>query len=77
MCINGVGGYLSPVDLMKRDLGVEIDARLMKMFIRVNWNKLAKCAHQIHEEERPERPSESVAEAMRRVRDGESKSERQ
>lgn len=68
------GGYLSPeaviVDLMKRDLGVVIDPRLMKMFIRVNWNKLAKCAHQIHEEERPERPSESVAEAMRRVRGG-------
>lgn len=35
--------------LMREDLGVNVSARELRMFLRANWEKVSLYAHRIHE----------------------------
>jgi hypothetical protein len=36
--------------LMNRELGTDIDPRLLRLFIKHHWSKVSTLAHQIHDE---------------------------
>lgn len=40
------------VDMMKADLGVDIDPRAWRLFLRWRWERFAPLAHRIHDGER-------------------------
>jgi hypothetical protein len=35
-------------DLIRRELGIDIDRRALRIFIRAHWDKVAPLAHRIH-----------------------------
>lgn len=37
-------------DMMTRDLTVKIDPNLLRLFIQLHWTKIAKLAHDIHDQ---------------------------
>ena len=37
------------VDMIKQDLGVEINAQAWRMFVRHRWDRINVLAHRIHE----------------------------
>lgn len=36
-------------ELMKKDLGVDVDEKALALFIKHRWASVSTCAHRIHE----------------------------
>lgn len=53
MCTRGAVYTPKPQEelaaLMKQEMGVDIDPRLLKLFIRFKWADVARLAHAIHD----------------------------
>jgi hypothetical protein len=39
-------------DMMRDDLGINVDPQAWRMFLRYRWNRLTMLAHRIHEGKR-------------------------
>ncbi len=38
-------------ELMKREMDVSVNPKVLRMFIRAHWSKISMLAHAIHEQE--------------------------
>jgi len=38
-------------DLMKREMDVSINPKVLRMFLRAHWSKVSMLSHAIHEQE--------------------------